>query len=466
MRRLRCLLVVVLVASCSPDSPASTDPWEAAIDSIAREVLTAGPIAGLSVAVVRDGEVAYARGHGSANVAEGQDATHETVYVAASVSKFITSLAVLTLVRDGRLELDDSLADRLPSFPNLEQGQRITVRHMLNHTSGLHDLLGALSDESQESGTGLDRDFVLQWLQDRPLDFEPGTHWMYSNTGFYLLGLIIEEATGQSYGDYVRNEVALPLGLQSTFLCDDWLFPERRTIGYETSDTSLVVSRNYETTGVKTGFGGAGGICSTVADLASLPAALESTGLVPNSLLAEMLEPTTISSGATVDYGLGVRLGTLGDETIWGHSGGSGSTWALFAHYPGASLTVAAMVNTDRASPDAWILEGRVARKVLGLSQERPDSVALAEAQLYEGRYVGGRGDRQFDIRVEGARLLIQQAGREGSPTQAVAVGPHEFVLANNPNDRIIFEVRDGAVLDGLFSNFRRPAEGYLNEDP
>ena len=397
MHRLRYLLVVGLLAGCAPDAPvADSDQLGATIDSIARGVVSAGLVAGLSVAVVQDGEMVYARGHGSADLAEERDATHETVFVAASVSKSITSLAVLTMVRDGRVDLEDSLADLLPSFPNPEQARGITVRSMLNHTSGLHDLLGAVSDQWQESGTGVDRDFVLNWLRDRPLDFEPGTHWMYSNTGFYLLGLIVEEVTGESYGAYVRDEVALPLGLDDTFLCDEWRLPERRTIGYQPTDSGFEVTNNYETTGVTTGFGGAGGMCSTAVDLASLPTALEATGLIPEELVAEMLEPTTLSSGATINYGLGVRLGAVADQPVWGHSGGSASTWALLAHYPDAGLTVATMVNTDRASEDAWILEGRVARRVLGIAPGPIDSVTLTNPRLYEGSYV--RGSRESAV--------------------------------------------------------------------
>lgn len=459
-------VALTLVLGCgTPAPPLAMPSLDHALDSLASDALASGPSAGLSVAVVRRGEVVYARGHGSADLAQGRDVTPETVFVAASVTKLLTSLAVLRLVAEGELGLDDRLADLLPAFPNREQGERITVRAMLNHTSGLPDLLGPVVDRWLETGAPADPEFVLAWLRDRPLDFDPGTHWVYSNTGFYLLGLVIEDVAGRPYGDYVREEVALPLGLEDTFLCDDWLFPDRRTVGYEPGEEGLAVSANYETTGVKTGFGAAGGFCTTPLDLASLPGALSSSGLLPDSLLAMMLAPTTLASGATVDYGLGVRLGRVEGNPVWGHSGGSASTWALLVHYPDSAVSVAAMVNTDGARPDAWMLGGSVSRRVLGLDEARIDAVTLADPRLYEGRYGGGRGNREFEVRAEGATLFIRELNRDRPPTEAIAIGPHEFALASAPMDRIVFDVRDGVVLgysiyfDGLFWEYRRPLE-------
>lgn len=458
---------LVLLAGCAPAGPSGSSTaldaaTGSAIDSIAAEALEAGPVAGLSIAVVRDGRVVYARGHGSADMAAGRATTHETVYVAASVTKMLTSLAALTLVRDGRLDLGGTLGELLPSHPIPEWAQGVTLRQMLDHTSGLPDLVRDAQDRWLATGQPLEPAWVLEWLRFRRLDFEPGTRWSYSNTGFYLVGLIIEATSGRPYGDYVREAVALPLGLDDTFLCDDGLLPERRTVGYEPGDDGLTVSSNYETTGVKTGFGAAGGFCSTAVDLASLPQALAESQLLPDALLTLFRSPTTLADGATVDYGLGVRLGSLDGHALWGHTGGSSSTWAVVAHYPESSTTVATMVNTDGARPDAWMLEGRVARRVLGLPDASIDSVVVSDLGRYEGRYVGGRGNRQFEISAEGARLRIRELGRDGFPTDLTPVGEHRFALSNRPMDHVVFEVRDGVVLgysiywDGIFWESRR----------
>ncbi len=467
MRAAWCAVALALFAGCAPTAPLgelqTLDPATgSAIDSIAAEALEAGPVAGLSIAVVRDGDLVYARGHGSADMAAGRAATHETVYVTASVTKMLTSLAVLTLVRDGRLDLDSSLGGLLPTHPIPEWAQGVTLRQMLNHTSGLPDLVRDAQDRWLETGEPLEPAWVLEWLRFRRLDFDPGTRWSYSNTGFYLVGLIIEATSGRPYGDYVREAVALPLGLDDTFLCDDGLVPERRTVGYEPGDDGLTVSGNYETTGVQTGFGAAGGFCSTAVDLASLPQALAESPLLPDSLLTLFRSPTTLADGATVDYGLGVRLGSLDGHALWGHTGGSSSTWAVVAHYPESSTTVATMVNTDGARPDAWLLEGRVARRVLGLPDAAIDSVVVSDLGRYEGTYIGGRFPRHFYVRVQGARLRINVMGATALPTELTPVGEHTFALSFRPMDHVVFDVKDGVVLgysiywDGIFWESRQ----------
>jgi CubicO group peptidase (beta-lactamase class C family) len=420
----------------------------------------------LAIGVQRGGETLYLEGHGFRDLAGEVPATAETVFLTASVTKMLTSAAILTLVRDGRLDLDDRLATVLPSFPEPERGSGITVRRLLEHTSGLHDLLADFGPRILETGEPLRPSEVLAWLARRPLDFEPGTRWVYSNTGYYLLGLVIEAATGERYGEYVRRSVALPLGLEDTFLCDDGLFPERRTVGYTPGPEGLTPTRAYEAAGVRTGFGAAGGFCSTASDLARLPYALRTSGLLPDSLLLAMQRPTRLADGTEVDYGLGLRLGSLEGRGLWGHTGGSASTWATVVHHPEANLTIATLVNTDRTTPDAWMLEGRVARAVLGLGTPAIVPVAAVELDPYVGRYTGGRGDRTFDVSTEGSRLVIRERGREGPTTELVPVGGHAFAFAEIPADRIVFLVDEDRVLgysiylDGIFSNVRRREDG------
>ncbi len=456
---------LLLLAACDSRAPSTPDHnIGPAIDSIATAALTSGPVAGLSIAVVREGEIIYASGYGSADLEGARDATRETVYVAASVTKMLTALAALTLVHDGRLTLDDTLADLLPAYPNPEQARVIRLRHLLNHTSGLHDLLDSPLLETVEQGQPIVASAVLEWLKDQPLDFEPGTHWMYSNTAFYLVGLIIEEVSGLTYGDFVRDRVARPLGLHDTFLCDDWLLPERRTVGYEPADGGLTRTDTYETTGAKTGFGAAGGFCSTAIDLAMLPTALSESALLPDSLLQEMRTPTTLDTYATVDYGFGVRLGELGGQALWGHSGGSASTWAMVTHYPAQDVTVSVMMNTDRSRADAWLVQGRVARTVLGIDPPTVDSVATVDIARYQGHYIGGRGDRNFELTARGGRLLIKETGSAREPTPTVPVGNDKFAIATSPTDHLAFSIREGQVLgysvywDGVFWNYRRAA--------
>lgn len=446
------------------DAPAPSHVLTARIDSIAQAALADGPVAGLSIAVMQDGDVLHAQGYGFADLENQVPATAETVYVIASVTKLLTGATVMTLVEDGRLRLDDYLTTLLPAFPNPEQGRQITLRHLLNHTSGLPDLLHASLSRWEETGEPLTPDFALNYLDGRPLDFSPGSNWSYTNSGTYLAGLIIERVTGQPYGRAVREALAEPLGLQDTFLCDDNLMPERRTIGYAPSDSGLVRTPFYETAGVETGFRAAGGFCSTALDLVRLPDALKEHEVLSKTGLATMLHPTTLADGTTVDYGFGVRRGTLDGHTVWGRTGGHRSTWAVVAHYPNDAVTVAVLVNTDGTPENAWILEGKIARAVLELGPPRVDERPIVTDALhpYTGLYEDVRSDRRFRITADDGRLHLAVLNSERPAQTLVHLGDHTFGFPDAPMDRLVFHMQDGRAQsyaiywDGLFFNFRK----------
>ncbi len=457
-------IVVHGAALFLPPALAQTGNLSVRIDSIAHAALVEGPIAGLSIAVMQDGAVLHAEAYGFADIETGAPATAETVYVIASVTKLLTAATIMRLVESGRLRLDDDLASLLPAFPNPEQGRRITLRHLLNHTSGLPDLLAVYQKHWEQTGEPIKPDFVLDHLDGHPLDFEPGTNWSYSNTGFYLTGLIVERVTGQPYGTAVREVLAEPLGLYDTFLCDDNLLPERRTVGYAPSDSGLVRTPFYETAGEKTGFGAAGGFCSTALDLARLPGTFQSSRLLSETSLDTMLHPTTLTNGTSVDYGLGVRQGSLDGHTGWGHTGGNRSTWAVVAHYPDDEVTIVVLVNTDGSRENAWVLEGRIARAVLQLGPPRVAERPITPNELspYTGRYEDVRGGRQFLVSIEDGHLQVAVLNDERPATPLVHLGDHTFGFPDAPTDYLTFHMQDGRAegyslyFDGLFFNYRQ----------
>lgn len=456
----------VLFASCGtpPDDPRTFGTaLGPRIDSLASEALRVGPIAGLSIAVLRDGDLIHARGYGLADVGLASPATEQTVFVIASVSKLITAIAVLTLVEEGLITLDSTLADLLPHFSHVRQADAITVRHLLTHTSGLPDFLSTFNEARQGSGQVLSDMFVLEFLRDRPLDFEIGTHWIYSNTGFYLLGEIIEEVTSTSFGSYIRT-MASGLGMNSTYLCDDERSPGQRTIGYTWADDRFEISSSYESPGTTTGFRAAGGLCSSTQDLVYLPTALLSRGALSEASLATMVAPTTLRYGERVDYGLGTRLGDHNGKPLWGHTGGgNGTSWAVLAHYPLDDVTIAVLINTDRTDRDAWIIEGEIARMVLGAgSPEALPEEGLPTFSPYLGEYEGGRTRRHFSIAESGQHLVVVERDADREPIRLQYVGEHSFTFSDAPMDRLVFDVQDGTAMgysmyyDGFFADFRR----------
>lgn len=485
--RILVATAAVLLGACrgdgAPAQPAADPRLEpetlaAAIDSIAEGALRDGPVAGLSIAVFRGSEPLFAKGYGLSDVAAREAATPETRYDLCSVSKLFTALAIMRLVEEGRLDLDEDLATLLPAFPNSEQAQRISLRQLLNHSSGLNDYLAADFARllrSAAPAAPLSPGFVLEYLEGRELDADPGTQWQYSNSGFYLAGLIIERVSGQSWGEYVQNAVARPLGLHDTMACDA-LSPEQRSLGYQPGDAGFDESALYAEAGVL----GDGGLCSTVLDLGRLPAALAEHRWLPVARIAEMMTPTTLSDGIRVDYGLGVRLGRLDGHPLWGHTGSFLLSYAsTLAHYPEDDLTIAVLVNTTDTTADALVIEGLVARKVLGLPDSLNESMRLSDtAPEYAGEYIGERiidlqatsdgawpGARERFRIVEDDGLLERVVLREGEARPAlklVFLGDHSFGRADWPMDRFVFHVEDGRArgyseyYNGIFATFNR----------
>ena len=457
--RFLSLLSGLLLASTAEAQP---QDLPARIDSVARAALATGPIAGLSVAVVQDGQVLHSHGYGLSDAEASTPVTAETLFNAASVGKIIAAAAVLRLVDEGRLDLSDDLAMLLPTFPNPEQGRRITLRQLLNHTSGLTDYFYGYT-RWEEERTPLEPAFVLDFVRGRPLDFEPGTDWRYTNTAFYLAGLIVERVTGRPWGETVIEEIARPLGLERVVLCDE--AGGARSVGYDVGEDGGFV-RSVEDT--ETGVRGDAGLCATALDLARLPGALATSGLLSEAALDAMLGPTALTDGLTVDAGLGVMRGSLDGHPLWGHVGGnSSSNVAALVHYPEAGMTVAVLVNTRFGEVDALMVEAEVARLVLGLDAPTLQDLPLGPeaAAPYLGTYVGDRGAWRYHIVSDGERLARVWADDTLSVRSLLYQGDHVFGRADWPMDRLVFHVADGRALgysvyyNGLFGGLYRRTE-------
>lgn len=450
--------LAVMAASCS-DGEGHKDSVADRIDEIAESAISEGPIAGLSIAVLRGQDVIVSKGYGYADLEAKVPATADTIYDIASVTKLFTAVAIMKLVQAGKLDLDDDLASLLPELPNADQARRITVRQLLNHTSGLADYVVAHTEYWLTGGKPVTSAWVLDYLAGRPLMFEPGSQWSYSSSGFYLLGMIVERVSGLPYNQYVRDEIAAPLGLAATAPCDGVFGSAPATRGYGVAESGLVANRLFGAPNIVAD----GGLCSTVGDLARLPAALARGDVVNAASLAEMRERTTIASGVAIDYGLGVRRGVLEGHELWGHTGGMESYWAVLARYPEDDVTIVVLVNTEGAGEDALTVEGNVARVVLELDEpvlaDLP--VTPAEATTYGGTYQ--RGPNRFRIYSEAGRLRRAVEGSDRPPGTLMHQGEGSFAFTvEYPMDRLVFHVVDGRAVgsseyyNGVFAEYSR----------
>src|SRR5690348_4828479 len=202
------------------------------VDSVATAAVAEHRTAGVSVAVVKNGRTILSKGYGFADLENDVPATPETVYRIGSVTKQFTAAAIMRLMEQGKLSLDDTLQKFLPNFPT--QGNRVTVRHLLNHTSGIKSYTSLGPKWARVMRIDLATDSLVALFANEPFDFKPGDAWLYDNSGYFLLGMIIEKVSGKPYGKYLKDEIFTPLGLKSTIYCDQAPLIKHRAQGYAT----------------------------------------------------------------------------------------------------------------------------------------------------------------------------------------------------------------------------------------
>ena len=204
-------LIISSVASRSVDvyAAAVPDGAIAKIDAIVQKGLDE-KVASYAVGVMKDGRLVLARGYGFADVENNVPATAETVYRLGSITKQFTSMAIMQLAEAGKLSIDDELTKFLPDYPTQEH--KVTIHHLLNHTSGIKSytslpnfFISSRQDRSHQE--------MLAVIKEKPFDFAPGEQMQYNNSGYYLLGMVIEKASGQSYADYLAEHIFKPLGM-------------------------------------------------------------------------------------------------------------------------------------------------------------------------------------------------------------------------------------------------------------
>jgi CubicO group peptidase (beta-lactamase class C family) len=335
------LAALLSAPGCTPAPGAAkshTSAVAARVDSLVAAFQRTKYVPGLSVAVVRGRDTLVMRGYGMADLEKRVPATAETVFPIASLTKQFTAAAVMKLAEERRLSLDDSIGKHLPGLPREWHGLR--VRQLLNHTSGIpaHPVL--LSYD-------LAPDSVLARVAKEPLEFAPGTRWSYSNTGYLVLGLLIEKVSGESYAGYLERTMLRPHGLVATHYCGG----RPHATGYARRDTAVVAMPPTRMAAVFA----AGALCSTAGDLAAWSRALALGRVVSPESWTRMTTP----EGAARDggYGFGLIVQPIEGRRVIGHGGELEGFRSSSAYLPDDSLSVVVLTNLATESPTPLLLE-------------------------------------------------------------------------------------------------------------
>ena len=401
------------------------------VDSVATAAVAEHRTAGVSVAVVKNGRTVLAKGYGFADLENDVPATPETVYRIGSITKQFTSAAIMRLVEQGKLSLDDTLQKFLPNFPT--QGNRVTVRHLLTHTSGIKSYTSLGAKWARVIRLDLAPDSVVALFANEPFDFKPGDAWRYDNSGYFLLGMIIEKLSGKPYGQYLKDEFFTPLGLGSTIYCDQAPLIRHRAQGYATRPGGELI--NAEPLSMTQPYA-AGSLCSTVNDLVAWTLALSSGKVVSPASYKLMTTPGTLNDGKPLTYGFGLGVGELGGHRQVSHNGGINGFISELHHYPDDSLITVVLTNTGALT--AVLLERLIARRALGIKDLPAVPIDASALERLVGQYeIGTTRVRLF---VEGGRL---RAESPGAPVFGLKhVGGGRFV--RDDNDDVQFEFAAG----------------------
>jgi D-alanyl-D-alanine carboxypeptidase len=369
--------LIAHVGSVQGQMSASVDTGLARqVDAIANQVLQSTGVPSASVAVVKNGRVAYANAYGAAKLDPRVGATPDLRYAIGSISKQFTAVAILLLQQDGKLRLDDPVSRFIPG---LTRGNEVTVRQLLSHTSGYQDfwpqdyvMPGMLLATTPQA-------IADAWAK-KPLDFGPGSRWQYSNTNYTLAGMVVEKASGMPFFQFVRSRILVPAGLTSAMDFD-------------------VSPRAANTTGyVRYGLGplrpapdagpgwmwAAGELAMTAKDLATWDINIIRHGLLTPASYRELEREVVLNNGAGTGYALGLDVGMQGDHFMLEHSGEVSGFTAENMVFPDDSAAIVVLTNQD-AAPASGAIANQIATALFATDDKLAASRTAQARAIFDG---------------------------------------------------------------------------------
>jgi CubicO group peptidase (beta-lactamase class C family) len=473
------LLALALTATAAPLSAQAAQAVR--VDSLFSAFGPGTP--GVSVAVIRDGEIVLERGYGSAKLEHGVRITPATIFHVASVTKQFTTFAITLLAGRGALSLDDDVRTHIPELPDFGQG--LTLRQLIHHTSGIRDQWELLAMAGWRLDDVITKDHVLALAtRQRELNFEPGTEYLYSNMGYTLLAEVVERVGGLPFPEWMRENVFEPLGMTSTHMHDD----HERVVPGRAYSYRGGIEEGWQNAVLSYANAGATSLFTTAGDLARWLRNFETAELGGADAVAQMRERGVLAGGDTIPYAFAIVRGEHRGRTTWSHGGADAGFRSMVLHFPAERLGVVVLSNAAAFNPGA--AAAAVADIFLGesgapsppappasaparsASGERPAAPRLDAARLagYAGDYFSPELEAVYRVTVVGDSLVARHI-RHGDirlePAEAdVFTGDRWFfrrvAFTRDGGDRVDgFRVSGGRVRD---LRFVRLADGALPE--
>lgn len=427
----------------------STDSGRSAIDLTMEAPIKAGKVAGASISVVRRGETIVSKSYGSADLELDVPMPADASFEIGSVTKQFTAASILLLAERGRLSVDDDVTKHLPEYPT--HGQHITIRHLLTHTSGIKGYT-EMSEFGDLMTLKKPRETLVTLFGEKPLDFIPGAALVYNNSAYFLLGLIIEKLSGQTYADFVKSNLFDKAGMPGSYYCSESAVHHHHAHGYDTENGTLVLKGFISHAWPYS----AGSLCSTASDLSAWLSALHNGRILNADSYQAMITPTSLADGTKTRYGFGVGVAELGGRHAIFHGGGINGFLSEAEYFPDSGLSIVVLLNTAGPTGPADLAR-EIADTVLGKLPEQAVSFK-GDLTAYAGTFEGvGRGrPTTITIAADGATLTMAGNGPPSAPAQTLTYrGGDTFGVKNT---LVIFERDAGRVtrlrLDNVFGHY------------
>ena len=392
---LRPLLAAAVLAGSVTAAAAQTTDRAALVrqlDSIAGSGILENRAVGLVAAVVRGSDTLLLKGYGKADVEWNVPMPADAVFEIGSVTKQFTAVAILQLRDEGKLSLDDDITKWLPDFD--PRGNKLTLRRLLDHTSGMVGLT-----EMREFGNLVNsrfpRDSAYALIKRYPFQFPTGEAQIYNNSAFWLLGLVVEKASGMTYEEYVEKKLFEPLGMKRSMYCNSSENVERRAHGYGVQNGLI----RRAPTNVHTWPFSAGSLCSTAGDLVTWLKALHGGKVLSPGSYTELITPSKLNDGTPLRYSMGLSVGKdIRGLNYIGHGGSIAGFTAEAGWYPDAQAAIVVLMNTT-GNLDPGAVGGELAAELL--PWERPVVKQYAgDVTPLLGKYKGPSRGRDMEVVV------------------------------------------------------------------
>lgn len=426
MRSTRSGLLFGLLYAASFSAMATGNISARARAMLAADVAAGGP--GAAVLVARGDQVLYRGAAGMASVELGVPLTADQRFHIGSITKTLTAATVLKLAALRKLSLDDPLARYVPDFPN---GARITLAQLLDHTAGISD------DWEADPAERLDTRALIKRIAAKAPDFSPGTAWRYSNSGYMLLGAVIERVTGQPWDAAMHDLVLAPAGMEDTVAGGDDRIVPGQVEGYSVDADGNAVRAPYAS---MTGPGAAGALTSSVDDLFKFLRALHGN-LLPPALRDAMTTSKATVGGQPVPYGYGFALSTVRGQLVQEHNGGIAGFATQFTYFPKQDVSVVVLTNTDSGHPNPRALAHRLGALAIGdpYAAWTPRVLSAREALALAGTYRIGEGGAHV-LAARDGRLTIR---RDGGPERDLVAAEGDVLYYAGDGTDYIHIARD-----------------------